>query len=156
MKTKFSPRVIDYMAEIIGQPIPDELAEFYSENIESICQFSSYVPVWNEWIGFRSSEREFWQSIPQAVPLFSDGCGSIFGLDLQYPGPRHGVYFFDHIDRFKFPSQPVGSSLATSLLILGDWDRALQEGWPDDWMEKIDPEIKNCLRVEPKWGWPED
>lgn len=154
-KTNFSPRIIDYTAEIYGRPVPDELVEFYSENIESVGDFGSYVPVWNDRIGFRSEDARFWTSLPDAVPIFSDGAGSMFGLDLQYPGPKHGVYFFDHVDSFKFPARPAGSSLATSLLILGDWDRALDEGWPEDWMEQIDPDIRNCPRVAPKWGWPE-
>jgi hypothetical protein len=155
-RRKFEIQVIDFVSEQLGRPVPPELAEFYAENIDYICDAGAICPTWNPWVGFEPVYPDLWNALPDAVPLFTDGNGSLFGLDLLDAGPRRGVYFFDHIDSFKFPAWPAGSSLATFLLFLGDRDRALQEGWPDDWMEKIDPEIKNCPRVEPRWGWPED
>lgn len=136
------------MAEILNLPIPSELADLYSENIQYIFDAECHVPVWNDWIGFGKTDLEFWNSLPNAVPIFGDGCGSLFGLDLLSEGPRHAVYFFDHSDSFEFPRWAAGSSLATFLLILGDMDRALEEDWPEGWELKIDPDLAHCRRPD--------
>jgi hypothetical protein len=150
-RTKFSPRVIDHIAEILGRPTPDDLAEFYAENIDYICHAAAHVPVWNDWIGFGSPDRDFFTCLPEAIPIFSDGSGSLYGLDLASNDPHPAVYFFDHIDQYAFPSWAAGSSLASFMLILGEQGRAYDEGWPIGWERDIDPGIEHCPRAGPDW-----
>lgn len=59
------------------------------------------------------------------MPLFDDGCGNLFGLDLTPDADPRAVYFFDHERSFEAPEWAAGSSLARFLLYLADADRAL-------------------------------
>ena len=87
-----------------------------------------------------------------AVPLISDGCGSLFGLDLSAADAGPAVYFFDHEDEFRTPRWAAGSSLGLFLLVLADSDRALSEGWPLQWALKLDPDLDKCRRAPAIWN----
>jgi hypothetical protein len=53
------------------------------------------------------------------------------------------VYFFDHEDLFERPRWAAGSSLG-HLLLLGQHDRAIDEGRAPVWESGIDPDNENC------------
>lgn len=88
-----------------------------------------------------------------AVPIFFDGSGSLFGLDLGEEKDRvPAVYFFDHADGFGRPRWAAGSSLGAFLLLLAESDRALRNGRPARWELSIDPDIDKCPRAPPIWA----
>ena len=87
----------------------------------------------------------------QAVPIFSDGAGSLYGLDLSSGMTSPAVYFFDHEDLFERPRWAAGSSLGRFLLLLGQHDRAVDEGRAPGWERGIDPDIDKCSRAPPIW-----
>jgi hypothetical protein len=86
-----------------------------------------------------------------AVPLFRDGCGNFYGLDLTAEVKAPAVYFFNHERGFEQPEGAAGSSLGAFLLLLADHDRAYEEQWPFRWELKIDPDINNCPRAPAMW-----
>lgn len=88
----------------------------------------------------------------QAVPIFSDGAGNLYGLDLSSGAATPAVYFFDHEDLFERPHWAAGSSLGRCLLLLlGQQDQALEEGRTPGWEREIDPDIDKCPRAPPIW-----
>jgi hypothetical protein len=88
----------------------------------------------------------------QAVPIFFDGCGSLYGLDLSSGDLTPAVYFFDHEDEFSKPHWAAGSSLGAFLLLLADHDRAYRENWSERWQLAIDPDLDNCPRAPAIWN----
>jgi hypothetical protein len=147
-----SSLVIDYVAKVIGRRLPADLAEFYREHIERIGDFGSTTPVWNDHVGWlkRNSVIE-WLLPAQAVPIFDDGCGSFFGVDVSRITDHPAVYFFDHESEFKYPSYAAGSSIGTFLLLLAEHDAAIEEKRPLDWELSLDPDIAKCPRAPPIW-----
>jgi hypothetical protein len=54
-----------------------------------------------------------WLLPANAVPIFDNGCGSFFGVDVSKTTDHPAVYFFDHEHGFKYPSYAAGSSIGT-------------------------------------------
>ena len=144
--------VIDFVGRLIGRPIPADLAEFYQEHIERIGDFGATVPVWNDYVG-RVTDDAFIDILLQAkaIPIFDDGCGSYFGVDVSKAGDHPAVYFFDHESEFKYPDYAAGSSIGTFLLLLAEHDLALHEKRPQGWELSIDPDLDQCPRALPIW-----
>jgi hypothetical protein len=87
----------------------------------------------------------------QAVPIFFDGAGNLYALDLSSGVASPAVYFFDHEDLFERPRWAAGSSLGHFLLLLGQHDQAIDEGRAPGWELGIDPDIDKCPRAPPIW-----
>jgi hypothetical protein len=87
-----------------------------------------------------------------AVPLFDDGCGNLYGLDLTPDVDSPAVYFFDHERGYEKPEYAAGSSLGTFLLLLAEGDKAQAEGWPHKCELGIDPDLERCPRAPAIWA----
>jgi hypothetical protein len=147
-----SARIVERVRELLGGPLPPDLVEFYRERVDSLGEFTAQAPSWNERAGWRSSDDLVTRLLDaQAAPLFDDGCGSLYGLDLTSGTEIPAVYFFDHEDDFKTPRWAAGSSLGTFMLLLANKDRAYKEGWPAKWELQIDPDIERCARAPAIW-----
>ena len=148
-----SGKVIAHVAEVLGRDLPTDLIDFSRERIARIGDFTSIVPDWNEYVGWRMPDSWIRRLLHlDAVPIFDDGCGNIFGLDLRPDVDVPAVYFFDHERDFEAPEWAAGSSIGTFLLILAESDRAVDEGWPDGWELEIDPDIERCPRAPAIWN----
>lgn len=144
--------IADYVRELLGRELPVDLRDFYLERIARIGAFRAHAPKWNDWVGWRPVDVEPTRlAAANAAPLFGDGCGSLFGLDLSVVDEVPPVYFFDHEDGFERPHWAAGSSLGVFLLLLADQDQAHHENWPPGWELKIDPDIGKCARAPPIW-----
>ena len=147
-----SAGIIEHVRQALRKDLPEDLEAFYRERITRLGDFNAILPTGNERVGWRSGATAMDCLLPaSAVPLFSDGCGSLFGLDLSAGDAMPAVYFFDHEDEFRTPSWAAGSSLAAFLLILADSDRAQSEGWPLQWELNLDPHLGNCARAPAIW-----
>ena len=145
--------IIPYVQALVGRPLPLDLIDFYREEIASINEYAAISPVWSDYVGWRTPDSLVTELLHvNAIPLFYDGCGSKFALDLTPGVETPGVYFFDHEDAFEFPSWAAASSLGAFLLLAADHDRALDEKWPEKWELKIDPDIDKCPRAPPIWA----
>lgn len=60
-----------------------------------------------------------------AVPLFNDGSGNLFGSDLLSENGPPAVYFFDHEVGFEKPAYAAGLALGPFMLLLAQQDRVL-------------------------------
>ena len=148
-----SARIIERVSAELGQEIPQELKAFYREHIARVGEFLAISPVWNAHVGWRPGMMETAILFPaHAVPIFSDGCGSLYGVDLDAGDATPAVYFFDHQDDFRRPRWAAGSSIATFLLLLADGDRACRENWPPKWELAIDPGLEQCARTTAIWN----
>ena len=151
-RNNHSDRLIEHVRELLGRELPTDLIDFYRERIASIGEFPSMAPHWNERIGWRTPDRLVTRlSHADAVPVFNDGCGNFYGLDLTAGVEVPAVYFFDHETGYEIPEWAAGSSLGVFLLILAEQDRAYAEGWPPRWQLKIDPDIEKCQRAPAIW-----
>jgi hypothetical protein len=147
-----SERIIRYVSQQLGQKLPEDLEALYRERISRVGEFEAIAPVWNDRVGWRPIAIEAKHLLSsQAVPIFSDGCGSLYGLDLSADGVP-AVYFFDHEDEFATPQWAAGSSVGSFLLLLGETDRAGREGWPSKWELAIDPDLEKCPRAPAIWN----
>ena len=146
-----SEGIVQQVREVLGGRMPADLEALYRERVASIGDFLAILPTWNarpEW----RREGEIRALAPaQAVPIFSDGCGSLYGLDLSAGDQRPAVYFFDHEDLFDRPRWAAGSSIGHFLLLLGQHDQAIEEGRSPGWERSIDPDIDKCPRAPPLW-----
>ena len=105
-----SAGIIDHVREALGNGLPEDLEAFYRERISRVGNFNAILPTGNDRMGWRSGAVRMDSLLPaSAVPLFSDGCGSLFGLDLSAAGAAPAVYFFDHEDEFRTPRWAAGS-----------------------------------------------
>jgi hypothetical protein len=153
-RSDHSARVIERVSELLGRELPQDLADFYRERIERVGEFWAISPIWNDRVGWRTSDTVVNELLnAQAVPIFGDGCGNLFGVDLTPGVEVPAVYFFEHEGPYPFakPEYAVGSSLGAFLLLLADHDRALDERWPAKWELSIDPDIDKCPRAPPLW-----
>lgn len=142
---------VAYIRALLGDQMPADLEAFYREGVEAIGDFKAILPKWNE-RPERRREGMLRALLPaQAVPIFSDGAGSLYGLDLSSGAASPAVYFFDHEDLFERPRWAAGSSLGHFLLLLGRHDQAIAEGCPAGWERSIDPDIESCPRAPPIW-----
>ena len=145
--------VIGFVSSLIGQAIPTDLAEFYRERIERIGDFGSTIPVWNDHVGRVTEDASIETLLPaKALPIFDDGCGSFFGVDVSRATDHPAVYFFDHESEFKYPAYAAGSSIGTFLLLLAEHDIAINEKRPAGWELTIDPDLGKCPRAPPIWA----
>ena len=152
LRSDDSERIIDHVSQQLDRKLPEDLAAFYRERISRVGDFDAISPVWNDRVGWRHVAVEVTHLLSsQAVPIFSDGCGSLYGLDLSAGTAVPAVYFFDHEDAFATPRWAAGSSLGIFLLLLGDSDRAGREGWPRKWESSVDPDLERCLRAPAIW-----
>ena len=146
-------KIIEHVRDVLGRDLPEDLVAFYRERIAAIGEFASVVPQWNEHVGWRSPDSYLTKLLhADAVPLFGDGCGNLYGLDLTPGVGTPAVYFFDHERGYEKPKWAAGSSLGAFLLLLADNDRAYAEEWPSRWELKIDPDIETCPRAPAIWA----
>ena len=146
-----SEGIVQQVRELLDGQMPLDLEALYRERVASIGDFAAILPKWNERPEWRR-EGEIRQLLPvNAVPIFSDGCGSLYGLDLSSRDQRPAVYFFDHEDVFDRPRWAAGSSLGRFLLLLAQHDEAVAEGRAAGWELSIDPDIDKCPRAPPIW-----
>lgn len=146
-----SEGIAQQVRELIGGPIPADLEALYRECVESVGDFAAILPKWNERPEWRRDGRLKALLPAQAVPIFSDGSGSLYGLDLSSGDERPAVYFFDHEDLFEKPHWAAGSSIGHFLLLLAQHDQAMGEGRSAGWELSIDPELDKCPRAPPIW-----
>ncbi len=146
-----SDRIIEHVGNLLGRSLPSDLVDFYREGIASIGDYDGYLPWWNDWVGWHRTDSFVTLLSPaNALPIFPDGCGSIFGLDLTPGVDTPAVYFFDHQDEYERPRWAAGSSLGAFLLLYADHDQH-DDGRPDRWELKIDPDIDKCPRAPAIW-----
>ncbi|MCE2987611.1 MAG: SMI1/KNR4 family protein, partial [Phenylobacterium sp.] len=90
--------LVAYVRELLGDQMPADLEALYREGVEAIGDFRAVIPKWNE-RPERRREGLLRALLPaQAVPIFSDGAGNLYGLDLSSGAASPAVYFFDHED----------------------------------------------------------
>jgi hypothetical protein len=154
-KTDQSELVIDRVRELLGRPLPQDLIDFYLERIAAVGEFDTIAPSWNDWVGWGKDVVTVADlKHAEAVPIFFDGCGNLFGLDLSSGAETPAVYFFDHEHEFDRPRYAAGSSLGAFLLLLGEEDLAFREKRPPGWQLTIDPDLDKCPRAPPIWRAP--
>lgn len=148
-----SERVIHHVSQQLGRKLPPDLEALYRERISHVGEFAAISPVWNDRVGWRPVAVEATHLLSsRAVPIFWDGCGSLYGLDLSAGDNVPAVYFFDHENEFATPQWAAGSSVGAFLLLLGESDRAGREGWPSKWEIAIDPDLEKCPRAPAIWN----
>jgi len=148
-----SERIIEHVGHLLGRELPADLVGFYRERIARLGEFYAQTPEWNDRMGWRSPDSLVTQLLhADAVPLFDDGCGNLYGLDLTPGADAPAVYFFDHERSYEKPEWAAGSSLGAFLLLLADSDRAYAEHWPPRWELTIDPDIEKCPRAPAIWN----
>lgn len=143
-RTSQVDQIIERISEALGITVPGDLEDFYRSRISRIADSNAIGLVWTDWVTKLLHA--------QAVPIFFDGCGSLYGLDLTGGNSTPAVYFFDHEDQFSKPHWAAGSSLGAFMLLLADQDRAYRENWPDRWQLSIDPDIDKCPRAPAIWN----
>lgn len=147
-----SDRIIGHVSQQLGQTLPADLEALYRESISRVGEFEAIAPAWNDRVGWRHTAVETTRLLSSgAVPIFSDGCGSLYGADLLAGAAAPAVYFFDHEDGFATPRWAAGSSIGAFLLLLGEDDRAGREKWPLKWQLAVDPDLEKCPRAPAIW-----
>lgn len=106
-----SDGMVQQVRELLGGQMPADLEALYRERMKSVGDFAAILPKWNARPGWRQEGALRSLLHAQAVPIFSDGNGSLYGLDLSSGSQRPAVYFFDHEDLFERPRWAAGSSL---------------------------------------------
>ena len=150
-----SERLIDHIEELLDRPIPEDLKNFYRQRIEWVGEFHAIFPTWNRHVGWRPASIPMTELLPaQAAPLFFDGFGNIYGLDLSSASDPPAVYFFDDWDLYERPHYAAGSSLGRFLLLLAEQRTAFDEGRSAGWELEIDPDIEKCPRAPALWNAP--
>jgi hypothetical protein len=111
------------------------------------------APVWNHHVGWRTPDSLVTEFLAlNVIPLFYDGCGNKFCLDLTPGVETPAVYFFEFQVGVRGPEWAAGSSLGAFMLLAADRDRALDEKWAERWELTIDPDLDKCLRAPPIWA----
>lgn len=152
-RVNHADRIIAKVSAVLGRELPIDLADFYRERVAAIGEFPAIAPAWNDKIGWRTGDALITElAHVQAVPIFSDRCGNLIGLDLAAGDATPAVYFFDHERGFEKPEYTAGSSLGAFLLLLADHDRALNEGWFPKRELGLDPGLESYPRAPPIWG----
>jgi hypothetical protein len=144
--------LIKYVERLIGRPTPEDLCDFYRKQISRVADFTSVIPIWNSYTGWVSKGWDLDMLLPaKAIPLFGDGCGSVFGVDVSTEHEHPAVYFFDHENQYEKANYAAGSSIGAFLLLLAEHDQAIDERRPPGWQLTIDPDIDKCPRAPPIW-----
>lgn len=144
--------VVGYVANMIGRPLPGDLDEFYRENIDWVGDFGTTIPVWSDYVGRVTDDGAVDRLLrADAVPLFWDGCGSLYGVDVSQATDHPAVYFFDHEKGWETPTYAAGSSIGAFLLLLAEHDAAIDEKRPPGWELAVDPDLGKCPRAPPIW-----
>ena len=113
-------RIIAKVSAVPGRELPRDLAVFYRERVASIGEFPAIVPAWNDRMGWRTDDALILElAHVQAVPIFSDGCGNLFGLDLASGDATPAVYFFDHERGSEKPEYAAGVVVGCILVAVG-------------------------------------
>lgn len=147
-----SALIITHVSELAGKPLAADLADFYRQCIWEVGDFRATPPIWNAHVGWIKRNRVIdWLLPGGAIPIFSDGCGNFFGVDLLSKTDHPAVYFFDHEEGWQKPAYAAGSSIGAFLLLLAEHDAAIDEKRPPGWELKIDPDLKKCPRAPPIW-----
>lgn len=143
--------IVDQVRELLGGQMPADLEALYRERVKSVGDFAAILPTWNTRPEWRQEGALRSLLHAQAVPIFSDGNGSLYGLDLSSERQRPAVYFFDHEDLFERPRWAAGSSIGRFLLLLAQHDQAISENRSAGWELSIDPDLDKCPRAPPIW-----
>lgn len=145
--------MVSFVQALIGRRLPEDLIDFYQEGIADIGDYGAVAPAWKDHLLWRVPDELFIDLLEvNAVPLFYDGCGNRFALDITPGVETPAVYFFEWADDDKTPAWAAGSSLGAFLLLAADHHRAFKENWPDKWELKIDPDIDKCPRARAIWA----
>lgn len=146
-----SEGMVQQVRELLGGQMPADLEALYRERVASVGDFAAILPKWNARPEWRQEGALRSLLHAQAVPIFSDGNGSLYGLDLSSESQRPAVYFFDHEDLFERPRWAAGSSIGRFLLLLAQHDQAISENRSAGWELSIDPDLDKCPRAPPIW-----
>lgn len=148
------PDLESYAASVIGRPIPQDLADLYRENLDYVGHFNAVAPIWSDYFGTWNSDSIDELLHVNAVPIFSDGSGNYFAVDLQSPGDSPPVYHFERAWNFRSPGFAVGSSIAKFLLLAAGADGTGNgfDAEDRDWVLSIDPDIEKCPRAPALWN----
>ncbi len=153
MRKNQPERIISRIRELVGGDLPEDLIDFYHEQISKVAEYSSILPDWNPFVGWRTADDVFIRLLSHnAIPIFADDFGNLYGLDLSRSPACPAVYFFDHDREDLGPIYAAGSSLGAFMLLLAEQDRAFEEGWPPCWELAIDPDLESCPRAPPIWA----
>ncbi len=146
-----SDGIVQQVRELLGGQMPADLETLYREGVRSVGDFAAILPKWNARPEWRREGALKSLLHAQAVPIFSDGSGNLYGLDLTSGARRPAVYFFDHEDLFERPRWAAGSSIGRFLLLLAQHDQAICENRSAGWELSIDPDLDKCPRAPPIW-----
>lgn len=146
-----SAKVIPHVSELLGCPLPADLAAFYTENVEAIGYCNAVAPLWKERVGWTKESSVTELLHVRAVPVISDDFGNLYGLDLASGAVKPAVYFFDHENMYEKAEFAAGSSLAAFLLVLAEEVAAPAQDRPTGWQLAIDPDLDKCTRAPPIW-----
>lgn len=147
-----SEKIIELASELIGHRPPTDLVDFYRANVAEVGEYFATTPVWNQRVGWIKRDWVMDRLLPlQAIPIFDDGCGSLFGVDISTDNDHPAVYFFDHETRLEGVDYAAGSSIGAFLLLLAEQSATFGQHRPPGWQLKIDPDIDKCARAPPIW-----
>ena len=147
-----SALIIAHVAELARRPLPADFADFYRQCIREVGGFRATPPRWNSNVGWLKRNCVInWLLPASAAPIFSDGCGNLFGVDVSRATDHPAVYFFDHEKGWESPAYAAGSSIGAFLLLLAEHDAAIEENRPQGWELAIDPDLDKCPRAPPIW-----
>ena len=63
-------RILSRVGAMLGRPAPADLAAFYRERIVGVAAYDAILPVWNDWVGWRTPiERELGQGDAAAAEV---------------------------------------------------------------------------------------
>lgn len=128
-----SDGIIQQVRELFGGQMPADLEALYRERVASVGDFAAILPRWNARPEWRQEGALRSLLHAQAVPIFSDGSGNLYGLDLSSERQTPAVYFFDHEDLFERPRWAAGSSIGRFLLLLAQHEQAISENRSAGW-----------------------
>lgn len=147
----YPEKILPYVSHLIGRQLPEELVDLYRANVAGIDYCDAISPTWSDYVGWRTPDTLVTELLHvNAIPLFYDGCGNKFALDLTPGVATPAVYFFESWR--ESPSYCAGSSLGAFMLLAADHDRAYREGWPEKWELEIDPDIDKQPRARAIWN----
>lgn len=136
---------------LLSNQTPADLDAYQDESVAAVDNFRTVLPKLNQRCELCQEVMIRVLAPAQAVPIFWDGAGRLYGLDLFSEAASPAVYFFDHEGPFDRPRWAASPSLGRFLLLPGEQDQALEEGRTPGWEREIDPDIDKCPRAPPIW-----